>query len=233
MLAVILAVLCLLGGIGYTFLRTYTIETVYVEGNVHYSKEEIQEIVMDGVLGNNSLFLSLKYRNKGIEGVPFVDVMHVTVLEPDTIRISVYEKILTGYIKHLGSYMYFDKDGYVVESSSVLTLGVPQILGLEFDHVVLGEQLPVEDPKVFNNILDVTKLLNDKYNQPADKIYFSKTGAVTLYFGEIKVALGDDMSTLEDKLDQLPGMLSKLQWTKGTFHMQNYKANGRYTFKPE
>ena len=65
--------------------------------------------------------------------------------------------------------MYFDKDGYVVESSGIRTQGIPQITGLSFDHIVLGEQLPVEDPQVFARIMDLTKLLN-KYSKAANKI---------------------------------------------------------------
>lgn len=233
---VIMGVLILLAtllGVGYYINATYQIKTVYVEGNVHYSEQEIKDIVMEGALGNNSLYLSLKYRNKGVEGIPFVDVMDVSVLSPDTIKIRVYEKTLTGYIKYLDTYMYFDKDGYVVESSSVLTKGVPQITGMEFDRIVVGEQLPVEDEKIFDSILNVTKLL-EKYELGAEKIYFNKSGEITIYFGEVKVALGSDTTTLEDKLMLLPSFLPSLSGKSGTLQMQSYdEDSGKYTFKPE
>ena len=119
---------------------------------MHYTEYEIKEIVMSGPLGNNSLYLSLKYRDRGIQDVPFVDVMNVSILAPDTIKITVYEKALAGYVKYLDTYMYFDKDGYVVESSGIRTQRVPQITGLAFNHIVLGEQHPVENPEVFAGI---------------------------------------------------------------------------------
>lgn len=226
-------VVALLCGALYYFLKTYTVSTVYVEGNVHYTEDEIKAIVMDGVLGNNSLYLSIKYKNKGIEGVPFVDVMDITILAPDTIRVTVYEKALTGYVRYLDSYMYFDKDGYVVESSGMKTAGVPQITGLEFDHIVIGEALPVDNPGVFNNILNVTKLL-EKYGLSSENIYFHRSGEITLYFGEVKVALGNDPETLEDKLMLLPGLLPNLEGRKGTLQMQTLsESGGRYTFQPE
>lgn len=220
-------------GAGAYIRTTYTVKTVYVEGNVHYSEDEIKAIVMDGILGDNSLYLSLKYRNKGIEGVPFVDVMDVKVLAPDTIKIIVYEKTLTGYIKYMDTYLYFDKDGYVVESSSVKTAGVPQITGLEFDYAVVGQQLPVENKDIFNNILNVTKLLK-KYELNAEKIYFNGSGDITAYFGQVKVALGNDAVTLEDKLMLLPELLPSLEGKSGTLQMTSYDENsGKYTFKPE
>ncbi len=230
---IILAVLAVLLGGGYYVLRTYTIQTVYVEGNVHYTEEEVKEIVMNGILGNNSLYLSMKYKNKGVENIPFVDVMDVSILAPDTIKITVYEKALAGFVKYLDTYMYFDKDGYVVESSSIKTVGVPQITGLDFDHVVLGEALPIENKEVFNEILNVTKLLN-KYELTADKIYFHSSNEMTIYFGEVKVALGNDPAHLEDKIMLLPTFLPELTGKSGTLQMENYdEADGKFTFKPD
>ena len=231
-LAVVL-VLAVVLGIGCYIVSTYTVNTVYVEGNVHYSEDEIKAIVMDGPLGNNSLYLSMKYKNKGVEGIPFVDVMDVSILAPDTVRITVYEKVLTGYVKHLGTYLYFDKDGYVVESSSVKTAGVPQITGLVFDHVAVGEALPVDNPEVFRSILNVTKLL-EKYQLNSDKIFFQKSGEITVYFENVKVSLGNDSATLEDKLMLLPGWLPNLEGLSGTLQMETYAENGgRYTFQPD
>lgn len=230
---IIVLILAVALGAGYYIIDTYTVSTVYVEGNIHYTEDEIKAIVMDGTLGNNSLYLSMKYKNRGIEGVPFVDVMDVTILAPDTVRITVYEKALTGYVKYLGTYLYFDKDGYVVESSSVITEGVPQITGLVFDHMAVGEPLPVEDQEVFKDILNVTKLL-EKYSLDADKIYFHNSGEITVYFADVKVALGNDSATLEDKLMLLPGLLPSLEGRNGTLQMEVYVENGgRYTFQPE
>lgn len=220
-------------GAVYYVIHTYTVQNVYVEGNVHYTEEEIRNIVMDGPLGNNSLYLSMKYKNKGVENIPFVDVMSVSILSPDTVKITVYEKALAGYVKYLDTFMYFDKDGCVVESSSVKTMGVPQITGLTFEHVVLGELLPVENTEVFNSILNLTKLLN-KYELVADKIYFHTMGEVTVYFGDVKVALGEDQTLLEDKIMLLPNFLAELNGKSGTLQMENYdEVNGKFTFKPD
>lgn len=227
------AVIVVILGMLYYVIRTYTIQNVYVEGNVHYTEEEIRNIVMEGPLGSNSLYLSAKYKNKDIKNIPFVDVMSVSILAPDTVKITVYEKALAGYVKYLDTYMYFDKDGCVVESSSIKTMGVPQITGLNFDHVVLGELLPVENTEVFNAILNLTKLLN-KYELTADKIYFHALGEVTVYFGEVKVALGKDDASLEDKIMLLPNFLIELNGKSGTLQMENYdEVNGKFTFKPD
>lgn len=201
------------------FLDKYTVRNVYVTGNVHYTQEEIADLVMKGPFGNNSLYLSMRYQDRGVEGVPFVDAMDVNILSPDTIEITVYEKALAGYVKYMDSYMYFDRDGYVVECSDQTTEGIPQITGLEFSYMSLGEQLPVEDESIFRDIMDLTKLL-DKYDLKADKIFFHSTDEITMYFGTVKVALGNDSSQLESKLMRLPQLLARLEGKTGTLRME-------------
>lgn len=232
-LLVLIVLAAILLGVGYYIKTNYTVRQVFVEGNVHYTEEEIKEIVMDGFLGDNSLYLSMKYRNRGVEGVPFVDAMDVKVMAPDTIKIIVYEKVLTGYVKFMDTYMYFDKDGFVVESSGVRTAGVPQVMGLEFDYMVVGQELPVEDRDIFSSILNITRLLN-KYELNADKLYFDEKGNITAYFGGVKVELGNDANTLGDKLMLLPELLPSLEGRSGTLQMAVYnESGGRYMFKPE
>lgn len=227
---VLLVLLCMAGlalGAGYYVLSTYTIKNVYVEGNIHYTQEEIQEIVMDGPLGNNSLYLSLKYKKKGVENIPFVDVMDVSILSPDTIKINVYEKALAGYVDYMDSYMYFDKDGYVVESSQIKTDGVPQITGLQFESCTLGRKLPVEREEIFASIMELTKLLS-KYELIPDRIYFRDYTEITLYFGEVRVALGNGKN-MEEKLMVLPTFLKDLAGKKGVLRMEDYTRDTKTT----
>lgn len=230
--AVILGILLCLAGAAWFLHERYTIKTVYVEGNVHYSQDEIMNIVMDGTFGSNSLYLSMKYKKKGIENVPFVDTMDVTILSPDTIKITVYEKALAGYVEYLGRYMYFDKDGTVVESSDVKTAGIPQITGLNFEYVVLAKALPIENEAIFKQILNVTQLLG-KYGLSADKIHFGMDYHMTIFFGGVKVAVGSEEG-LDEKVMVLPKLLPSLEGKKGILRMENYSESApNITFEPE
>ena len=55
-------------GIAY-FLEIYRVDPakIYVDGNTHYTNQEIADIVMTGPLGDNSVVLSLKYKNRKIQ----------------------------------------------------------------------------------------------------------------------------------------------------------------------
>ena len=218
---------------GYYYITTnYTVTTVYVEGNVHYSNEEIMEMVMEGRYGHNSLFLSLKYKDKSIEDIPFIEKMDVSVLDPHTVKIEVYEKALAGYVEYLDRYLYFDKDGIVVESSTEKTKGIPMVTGLSFDHVVLHQPLPVEDDTVFGEILSITQLVN-KYDLSVDRIFFGADKTLTLYFENVKAAFGTG-ENLEAKVMELQYMLPELKGKSGTLRMENYTEETKtITFEPD
>ncbi len=216
----------------YYLISHYEVENVYVDGNVHYTSEEIKELVMDGPLSHNSLYLSFKYKNKGLEGIPFVDTINVEILSPDTIRITVYEKALAGFVEYLGKYMYFDKDGMVIESSKVKTDGVVQITGFDFEYVVLGKMLPIEDENLFKLILNTGQLLT-KYGLEADKIHFDSDYDMTIYFENVRVNVGDE-AKLDEKLMLLPQMLPTLEGKSGMLRLENYSDNiGSITFEPD
>lgn len=229
--ALSLLLIILIGGYEY-IIHNYMITTVYVEGNVHYTNEEIMEMVMDGRYGNNSLFLSLKYKDKGMEDIPFIQAMDVTIEAKDTVRITVYEKAMAGYVSYLGQYVYFDKDGIVVETSTEKTDGIPQVTGLQFDHVILHEPLPVENPDIFSEILNITQQL-ERYSMSADRIYFDSDYRVTLLFGEARVALGDSQY-IDEKIMKLQYILPELAGKKGTLDMREYSEDTKsYSFEQD
>lgn len=232
LVSVCLVLLALFIG-GYIYIvQNYTITTVHVEGNIHYTNEEIMEMVMGGRYGHNSLFLSLKYRDKGIDNIPFIQTMDVSIEAKDTVRIMVYEKALAGYVSYLGRYVYFDKDGIVVETSQEKTAGIPQVTGLSFDHVILHEPLPVEKPEVFDEILNISQQLS-KYSLSADKIYFDSNYQVTLIFGDAKIAIGDSQD-IDEKIMTLQYLLPSLVGKSGTLDMREYSEDTTtYSFEQD
>lgn len=233
---IVFLALCVLAAaayFGYNYLlEHYRVVNVYVDGNIHYTDDEIKALVMDGKYGDNSLYLSKKYKNKEIQDVPFIQTINVSIEDKESVRITVYEKALAGYVEYLGRYIYFDKDGIVVEASTVKTSGVPQVVGLDFDYVVLHEKLPAKDQNLFLKVLNITKLMT-KYGVDAQKMYFSDFGEITLYKDDIAIKLGKD-ENLDVKVMNLPSILSSLEGKKGTLRMENYdESTKRVSFENE
>lgn len=113
-------------------IKVFTVKNVEVEGNKLYSDEQIKEWVLNDDYSWNTLYVYFKYRFFDTQEVPFIDTMEVTVKSPHTLHVEVYEKGLLGYLymDSLGQNVYFDKDGFVVEMSTDVIEGVPQITGL-------------------------------------------------------------------------------------------------------
>lgn len=223
-LVMTIAVICLIGVGVIEYIRShYRVQTVNVSGNTYYSDEEIQDMVMNGMFSHNSLFLGFKYHDKSITDIPFIEKITIDIKSADTIDIHVYEKALAGCISYLESYMYFDREGIIVESSSQLLEGVPVVRGLKYDSVVILKPLPVEDDAVFAEILDLTQLLS-KYNLQADQMYFDSVYNVYLYFDNIEVAMGSKKN-IDEKVIQLPYILPSLEGKKGTLHLEDYDEN--------
>lgn len=214
------------------FVQTYfRVSTIYVDGNIHYTDEEISQIVTSGTLGNNTIYLFFKYRNKDIDNIPFVESMSVSIESAQAIRVKVYEKSLAGYVEYLEKYMYFDKDGYIVECTDEKTEGIPQVTGLKFDHVLLYEKLPVDNDEIFKKILTVTQIIN-KYQLTADKIHFDDSYQLTVSFGDVRVFMGDD-AFIDEKMMVLPYILPKLEGKSGMIDMQSYEKGDLISFQPD
>ena len=98
--------------------------------------------------------------------------------------------------------------------------------GLSFDHVVLYEKLPVENEEVFTRILNVTQLLK-KYELSADRIYFDSSENMTLYFGNVRAALGNDDNT-DEKISNLKQILPSLEGKNGILDLVNYTRDSNH-----
>ena len=83
--------------------KVFTVENVVVEGNELYSSEQIEQLVLNDEYSWNSLYVLLKYRIRDTGKVPFVDTMEVTLDDPHTVHVLVYEKGSTPILTRMDS----------------------------------------------------------------------------------------------------------------------------------
>ena len=224
--AVILSIAAVFIAILLFIYRFFQVKNITVAGSTHYSDQEITDMVTDGPFGKNSIVLYLRYRNKKRSDIPFVEMMDVEIINHETIRITVYERSVAGCVKYLGRYMYFSRDGTIVETSDEALSGIPEVLGLKYDSIVLYEKLPVSDDAVFMRVLNAVQIM-DKYELQADKIYFDPQNNMTIYFGTVRAALGQDQY-MDEKISNISRILPKLEGKEGTLEMVNYSPGNRY-----
>ena len=219
----ILLILILLIAAGvFIVMNVFTVENVVVEGNELYSSTQIENMVLNDEYSWNSLYVDLKYRFVDIGEVPFVDTMEVSLDNPHTVHIKVYEKGMLGYlyINSIGQNAYFDKDGFVVETSTEVIDGVPKITGISCEEVVLYEKLQLENSDILRDLLNLTQTLK-KYNLLPDDIQYDSNMEPVLYYGTIQVKIGSE-DNLSQKVVRLSIILPQLDGLSGTLHLETW-----------
>lgn len=217
--------------IAIIYIRSaYKLDKIQVTGSEHYTDEEIISIVTNDKSVDNTVMFYLENKLHPIENVTFIDKFEIEIIGKNTITITVYEKSMAGCVMYMDQYVYFDDEGVVLETSAEKLPDIPCIKGLSFNSIVVGEALPVENKKMFQNILTMTQLI-EKNNLIIDEIRFNSDEEIILRKDNIKIQLGQGLN-LEDKLMNLDSILSELQGKTGTLDMSNYDAkDGNAIFK--
>ena len=195
-----------------------------VEGNSYYGENTITTWIQNDRFSVNSLYILAKYNFTDADLPSGVESMKISLKNPWTVKVTVKEKEMAGYVDYEGAYLYFDEAGIVSLRTSKLLEGTPYIEGLTFDaeKVEMGKKLPVEDDTIFGKIVEVSKNLK-KYDLTPDRMACTD-GSVRVYFGIVEVLLGS--GNYGEKLEQVPPILAKLAElypdTAGTLHLENY-----------
>lgn len=218
----------------FVVIKVFVVKNVKVEGNELYDKELITETVLNDEYSWNSLYVLLKYTFVDTKEVPFIDTMEIKLEDPQTLKIKVYEKGMLGYlyIPAIGENAYFDKDGFVVETSTRIIENVPKIEGILCDEVVLYEKLPIDNQKL-RELLTLTQALKReefksdlaqvlmRENLTPDVIHFDLEQAPVLSYGDTEVWLGS-IELLTQKVDRLKEIFPDINAIPGVLHMENW-----------
>lgn len=222
------------------FIGIFHIQHVEVIGGNRYTSEQIKKFVFRDTPDNNSLYLWLKYKFFEKDQPPFIEKIDVELASPNAVKLYVYEKMVAGCVEFMGEYLYFDKDGIIVESSSEKTEAVPVIKGLKFNEIVLHQKLKVlkngndsdqqeessesqQTDKIFDTIIDLTQLIV-KYDLKVDTITFGSNYDVTFECGGNTVLLGK-RDSYEEVVAELKNVLEEAEGMELTIDMRNF-TNG-------
>lgn len=205
--------------------KVFVVKEVSVKGNEIYTDKQIEDWVLDEKYSWNSLYVYFENKLNKTEEIPFVDSLQIRLKSPQKLEITVVEKGILGYlyIPSLGKNAYFDKDGFVVETSKEIIEHIPQIEGLNCKKVVLYEKLPLKDEKILKSLLATTQTLKKNEIVP-DKIMFDGNGDISLSYGSIEVLLGSS-ENLSKKILRLSYILPQLSGMQGTLHIENWTEN--------
>ena len=112
-LGVVLGLLLLIA----VLLFSVRITEIEVSGNKHYTKEQIIDLIFSERWSDNSAYCYYENQFREHKSIPFIEEYTIEFKSPTKVEIVVFEKSVVGYVSDMSSYMYFDKDGIIVESS--------------------------------------------------------------------------------------------------------------------
>lgn len=199
-----------------------SIKNVSMEGAMYYTEKELSDKVMDSMITRNALGLYLTYCFGKNKEIPFVEKIDVKMSSWNSVKIRVYEKTMIACIKYMGEYLYFDKEGVVVESTTKQIDEIPLVEGVSFQKMNLYEKLEVKEGGIFEKILGISQLLS-KYKLDIDKVVFEYDKSVTLYSGKIRVKLGKK-ERYDEQIAELSKLLPKAKKRnlKGVLDMEHF-----------
>ena len=105
----LLIVLCAIAMLIMILFFGLKIDHVNVEGTEIYSAEEIKKSVFSRPNSDNELIFAFYQKMYGINKLPFVEDIEVTFVNRNTVTLHVYDKTISGCIKYMGQFVYFDK----------------------------------------------------------------------------------------------------------------------------
>lgn len=228
-----LIVLLVLGAAA-AFLYTRKITTVKYVGAVRMSEAELTDRIFEEPNERRLVYAIWNDHFGTHKELPFIERYEMDFQGLDTVEINLYEKNIVACVEYMGSYMYFDKDGVIVESTAEHGEDVPVITGLTFRQIVLHSVLKIEREETFEEILNLTQLLR-KYELDVDRIMYDAAGNIVFALDDIKVRLGS-ARYMEGKISELTRMLPQLKGLCGTLYLDTYQETlppDSYVFRKE
>lgn len=194
----------------------FLIKDIYIEGIDNITREEV--ITTLGLNENTNLlaFNTFNAKNK-LKKNNYVDKITIKKILPSSIKISITEKEIYGYIPYINNFLYIAKDGEVIDVQTNYTKKLPIITGLNFDFFVMGEKLKVDNQEKFNVVVNFTNIFHQKdILEEIVKIDVTDIFDIHLHIGNIDVIMGDS-SDLNIKINTLIEILKSIDTNEKGF----------------
>lgn len=219
--SLIIIVICLY----YLFTFSYRLDKITVKGLTYYEEQEFVSQICSEKAKNNTILFWLEQKTKKQKKVPYIEKYDWKCVGRHEVEIEVYEKILIGCVKVMGEYLYFDKDGTIVESMATQMEDIPLVIGLSYDSVVMYSRLDIEKDKIYGKILNITRLLHE-YGIKAQSLSFDSRENATLEVGMLTVKLGKS-DVYDIRIQKFADIVSSLEGRYLEVDLSSYQGNGQ------
>ena len=221
LLALCIILLILMTGV---IIGQCQIKDIIINGNITYTKDEVEAAVRENCLDNTVFYTVLSCFNKNAY-LPFIEELDITFLGKNQILVEVKEKMRAGMIQEMSEFCSFDKDGTLLETSSVRIKDVPLITGLQMNECILNQKIEPKEQDVFPVILKMAQLII-KYEIPVSEIQFNTLSDIRIRSNSIWISFGD-IKEVDAKMAELPAVLESLYGKQGELNMEHFSEDNK------
>lgn len=197
----------------------FYVQKIEITGNEYTKDSDIIEIIQKDPASVNTLYILSKYKMNKYDMPECFDSVKISLTAPWAIKVEVKEKPIIGYVYDDDGYVYFDKDGLVVNAGREVYEGVPHLEGFDVKKAELYKPLGVKDKKLFSTALELIEEIKN-YELAPNRIVCDN-GELYLYFEEVCVAVGNIITS--EKIAQIKPIVSNLEGQSGTLHLEFYE----------
>lgn len=210
------------------FVLLFYVQKIEITGNEYTEDEVILEMIEKDRLSFNSVYDVVKFRFMDSEIPGSLRSVKVGMKNPWTLKVKVDEREIIGCFADGEERIYFDNEGIVVLKSEAVKEQIPCIEGISVKSAKLYKPLELDSKKMLKAVVSAAQQVKG-YQLTPDRILYTDSG-IELYFGEICVMLGTDVTA--EKIAQITPILEKLNGQAGTLHLEHYgNGSDTITFK--
>lgn len=189
----------------------FYVTNVEIEGNSRITNDRINSLSKIS-LNVNTFQYSKNAIKKYIAEEPYINNVQVKRKLPNTIIINVEERTRDFIIYSMGSYIYINKQGYILEVTNEPE-NLPEIKGFTTseDKLTPGNRLSNEDLEKLNTTMEIINTIkNNEINSYIDSINVEDKNDYTIIMKEEnkKIHLGN-ASNINDRILMLKEILTK------------------------
>ncbi len=231
LILILSAIVIVAGLFVFSLSSFFTVDSLEVRGNSHFTTEEIINI-SHAVPGKNLIYSPNKSEiTKYLENNPYIKDAKVSRGLPSTLIITVEERKQLCAIKYDDDYLLIDKEGILLKKTPKKPK-VTLVQGIVVRHIELGEKIEVKDDEVFTETLSILDKMdkNDLYfvklemNEDLIKAYIYDNLIVKANYKELTEAM--DKNRLHVILEKLFDQRIK----RGTI---TFNEEGFASFEPQ
>ena len=190
----------------------FYVQEVVIQGNMRVNDNNIRANLDIGPTTNILMLNTSTARRRVMQNL-YIDGVSFRRDLPNRLYVTVFERRPSAYIEHLGSFLYLDEMGRVLEVRPYMDDPLPLLEGLRFSRFQLGEILETYNQADFASVVHYTQLLvNHGLIDRISHINVTDPGNMRILVDYVEFNVGDvsyadrKVRTILAVLEQTPGI---------------------------